>query len=133
MYGKWLSLLEKSFETGNRQAESQEVANSTKECEQQHPQAESGGKNLTQRTEKKNQKSTNSHDGKEDEASEEEIEDEETDDDELINLIKKLRASGVSKRSLQQTLSAGYPKGKTEQKGRGGARGRGKGRGRGKN
>ena len=135
MYGKWSSLLERSLEPSNRQAVNQvvqDVHTFSKEMESQLPKESSGGEKLAQRTEERKPENLTTQNEKEDGISEEEIEDEETDDEELINLIKKMRASGVSKRSIQHSLSAGREKGKPEPRGRGGGRGKGK-RGRGKN
>lgn len=59
-----------------------------------------------------------------------ENEDETTDEEELLNLVKMLRASGVSKKSIKESLSQKQ----TKVKGKQGAGGRGRGRGsRGKN
>ena len=133
MYGKWFSLLGKPYDTTTNQAESKPVEKSSLSCKTKHPETEGKGDSSTQSQSGMNQKDKGNRDRGEDEESEEGIEDEETDDEDLINLLKKLRASGVSKKSIQKTLSGGSGKGKPKQRGRGGARGRGEGRGRGKN
>ena len=137
LYGKWEKMLDGQPQSSTRRVVENEGEKKTEE-ENENVQAQKlsvpstpQSSNTSSNENVQTQIQTSSADQAriEEEVGEENEEEETDDDDELFNLVKNMRASGISKTSIKQTLSAGF---KRDQKG-GKGKGKGRGRGRGKN
>ena len=145
MYGKWGRFLQgQSEENGPATSEVQVESHDSSTAEHQGrseltsqkngeekrsnveaEQSKSGKKAVDSTQRKTKQTKTAEAEGLEEKEQEEDIGEEDTDDDEdLLNLVRTLRASGISKSKIKQTLKAGSKKDLKVGRGRGRGRGR---------